>query len=188
MAYGERDGVYIGHVLLAVNGQQLTGDSLPDGKNVLEVILIFNERKIKSLYTRFIFLKIVKLLYYLLCLAPLMSLWLLYLHGIFYAQHKFLTFYWYPVWPSLTFWTNFYMPLFREIIEFYFFYQIRSLRIIFGRCIEKLNIYLCQQQGVFVSYFVNPALIFYRILSFYVFKYQERILRCFVRNVSYAYT
>ncbi len=50
VAYGERDGVYIGHVLLAVNGQQLNGDSLPDGKNVLEVILIFYDRKIKSLY------------------------------------------------------------------------------------------------------------------------------------------
>ena len=41
VAYGERDGVYIGHVLLAVNGQQLNGDCLPDGKNVLEVKRIF---------------------------------------------------------------------------------------------------------------------------------------------------
>ena len=37
VSYGERDGVYIGHVLLAVNGQTLNGDKLPDGNGVLEV-------------------------------------------------------------------------------------------------------------------------------------------------------
>ena len=37
VAFGERDGVYIGHVLLAVNGKPLNGDNLPDGTNVFEV-------------------------------------------------------------------------------------------------------------------------------------------------------
>jgi hypothetical protein len=38
VSFGERDGVYIGHVLIAVNGQQLNYDQLPDGTNVFEVI------------------------------------------------------------------------------------------------------------------------------------------------------
>eukprot|EP00088_Acartia_fossae_P003757 TRINITY_DN11602_c0_g1_i2.p1 TRINITY_DN11602_c0_g1~~TRINITY_DN11602_c0_g1_i2.p1 ORF type:complete len:216 (+),score=23.52 TRINITY_DN11602_c0_g1_i2:29-676(+) len=38
VSYGERDGVYIGHVLLAVNGQTLNGDKLPDGIGVLEFL------------------------------------------------------------------------------------------------------------------------------------------------------
>ena len=37
VAFGERDGVCIGHVLLAVNGQPLTYKDLPDGKDVFEV-------------------------------------------------------------------------------------------------------------------------------------------------------
>jgi len=38
VAFGERDGVYIGHVLLAVNGKPLNGDNLPDGTNVFEFL------------------------------------------------------------------------------------------------------------------------------------------------------
>jgi hypothetical protein len=37
VAFGERDGVCIGHVLLAVNGLPLTYKDLPDGKDVFEV-------------------------------------------------------------------------------------------------------------------------------------------------------
>ena len=38
VAFGERDGVCIGHALLAVNGQQLTYKELPDGRDVFDVI------------------------------------------------------------------------------------------------------------------------------------------------------
>ena len=38
VAFGERDGVCIGHALLAVNGQQLTYKELPDGRNVFDVL------------------------------------------------------------------------------------------------------------------------------------------------------
>ena len=38
VAFGERDGVSIGHALLAVNGQQVTYKELPDGRDVFEVI------------------------------------------------------------------------------------------------------------------------------------------------------
>jgi len=38
VSFGERDGVCIGHVLLAVNGQPLTYDKLPDGRNVFEFL------------------------------------------------------------------------------------------------------------------------------------------------------
>lgn len=38
VAFGERDGICIGHVLMAVNGQPLTYDKLPDGRNVLEFL------------------------------------------------------------------------------------------------------------------------------------------------------
>lgn len=38
VSFGERDGVYIGHVLIAVNGQQLNYDQLPDGTNVFEFL------------------------------------------------------------------------------------------------------------------------------------------------------
>jgi len=37
VAFGERDGVCIGHVLLSVNGQPLTYKELPDGKDVFQV-------------------------------------------------------------------------------------------------------------------------------------------------------
>jgi hypothetical protein len=37
VAFGERDGVCIGHVLMSVNGQPLTYKELPDGKDVFEV-------------------------------------------------------------------------------------------------------------------------------------------------------
>ena len=39
VAFGERDGVCIGHVLLAVNGEPLTYKELPDGRDVFEVQL-----------------------------------------------------------------------------------------------------------------------------------------------------
>jgi len=38
VAFGERDGVCIGHVLLAVNGEPLTYKELPDGRDVFEVL------------------------------------------------------------------------------------------------------------------------------------------------------
>jgi len=38
VAFGERDGVSIGHVLLAVNGQPVSYDKLPDDRNVLEFL------------------------------------------------------------------------------------------------------------------------------------------------------
>jgi len=38
VAFGERDGVCIGHTLLAVNGQPLVGKELPDGRDVFEVL------------------------------------------------------------------------------------------------------------------------------------------------------
>ena len=38
VAFGERDGVSIGHALLAVNGQQVTYKELPDGRDVFDVI------------------------------------------------------------------------------------------------------------------------------------------------------
>lgn len=38
VAFGERDGVSIGHVLLTVNGQPVNYDKLPDGRNVLEFL------------------------------------------------------------------------------------------------------------------------------------------------------
>jgi len=38
VAFGERDGVCIGQVLLAVNGQPLNYDKLPDGRNVFEFL------------------------------------------------------------------------------------------------------------------------------------------------------
>merc|ERR1719430_1570130 len=38
VAFGERVGGYIGHVLLAVNGKPLNGDNLPDGTNVFEFL------------------------------------------------------------------------------------------------------------------------------------------------------
>jgi len=38
VAFGERDGVHIGHALLAVNGHPLNYDKLPDGKNVFEFL------------------------------------------------------------------------------------------------------------------------------------------------------
>jgi len=38
VAFGERDGVCIGHALLAVNGQQLTYKELPDGRDVFDVL------------------------------------------------------------------------------------------------------------------------------------------------------
>jgi len=38
VAFGERDGVCIGHALLAVNGQPITYKELPDGRDVFEVI------------------------------------------------------------------------------------------------------------------------------------------------------
>ena len=37
VAFGERDGVCIGHALLAVNGEPLTYKELPDGRDVFEV-------------------------------------------------------------------------------------------------------------------------------------------------------
>ena len=38
VAFGERDGVSIGHALLAVNGQQVNYKELPDGRDVFDVI------------------------------------------------------------------------------------------------------------------------------------------------------
>jgi len=38
VAFGERDGVCIGHALLAVNGQPLTYKELPDGRDVFDVL------------------------------------------------------------------------------------------------------------------------------------------------------
>ena len=38
VAFGERDGVCIGHVLLAVNGQEVKYKELPDGRDVLELL------------------------------------------------------------------------------------------------------------------------------------------------------
>ena len=38
VAFGERDGVCIGHALMAVNGQQVTYKDLPDGRNVFDVL------------------------------------------------------------------------------------------------------------------------------------------------------
>jgi len=38
VAFGERDGVRIGHALLAVNGQPLTYKELPDGRDVFDVL------------------------------------------------------------------------------------------------------------------------------------------------------
>jgi len=38
VAFGERDGVCIGHALLAVNGEPLTYKELPDGRDVFEVL------------------------------------------------------------------------------------------------------------------------------------------------------
>jgi len=38
VAFGERDGVSIGHALLSVNGQQVTYKELPDGRDVFDVI------------------------------------------------------------------------------------------------------------------------------------------------------
>jgi len=38
VAFGERDGVCIGHALLAVNGQPLSYKELPDGRDVFDVL------------------------------------------------------------------------------------------------------------------------------------------------------
>jgi len=38
VAFGERDGICIGHALLSVNGQQVTSKELPDGRNVFDVL------------------------------------------------------------------------------------------------------------------------------------------------------
>lgn len=38
VAFGERDGICMGHVLMTVNGQALNYDKLPDGTGILEVI------------------------------------------------------------------------------------------------------------------------------------------------------
>ena len=38
VAFGERDGVCIGHALLAVNGQPLNYKELPDGRDVFEFL------------------------------------------------------------------------------------------------------------------------------------------------------
>jgi len=57
VAFGDRDGVHIGHVLLAVNGQPLNFDCLQDGTNVFDflndkenfpVILKFGRAKITT--------------------------------------------------------------------------------------------------------------------------------------------
>ena len=37
VAFGERDGVCIGHTLVSVNGQPVTDRHLPDGRDVFEV-------------------------------------------------------------------------------------------------------------------------------------------------------
>lgn len=36
--FGERDGIKVGHALLAINGEPVTGKRLPDGREAMEVI------------------------------------------------------------------------------------------------------------------------------------------------------
>ena len=38
VAFGERDGICIGHALMSVNGQPVTSRELPDGRNVFDVL------------------------------------------------------------------------------------------------------------------------------------------------------
>jgi len=38
VAFGERDGVCIGHTLVSVNGQPVTDKHLPDGRDVMEIL------------------------------------------------------------------------------------------------------------------------------------------------------